>query len=218
MKRFTETSKWGDPWFRKLPPTTKLLWQWLLDNCDGAGIIDIDLELASFHIGYPMGIDSLSELGERVKKLECGKWLIPKFISFQYGSLSADCKAHKPAFQSLEKHGLKGFQYPLDTVQEKEKVIVKVKDTEKDKPEKARGTLDEILEFAQELRLPRSDGEWFFFKNEETGWTKEKGKVPILDWKATMRTWASGKFFPSQKANGFNQPPKKKTVREDTML
>ena len=53
MKRFTETNKWEDPWFRKLKPEMKLLWSWLLDSCDNAGIIDADIELAAFQIGYP---------------------------------------------------------------------------------------------------------------------------------------------------------------------
>jgi len=214
MKRFTETAKWGDPWFRKLSPTTKLLWQWLLDNCDGAGIIDIDLELASFHIGYQYPLDTLSELGERVKKLECGKWMIPKFISFQYGALSADCKAHKPAFQSLEKHGLKGYQYPLDTVQVKEKVKVKV--TEKDNPGKGRGTIDELMDYALELGLPEDDGAYIFEHWTANGW--KNGMAPSKDWKAGMRKWKMNGYFPSQKTNGFNHTPKKKTVREDTML
>lgn len=55
MKRFTETTKWDDPWFRKLTPAAKLLWQWMLDHCDGAGVIDPDLELASFQTGCSIG-------------------------------------------------------------------------------------------------------------------------------------------------------------------
>ena len=129
MKRFTETNKWEDPWFRKLKPEMKLLWSWLLDSCDNAGIIDADIELAAFQIGYPYPMNTLSEFVHRVIKLPCGKFFIPKFIEFQYGSLSRDCKAHNPVFLSLEKHGLKGYPKGIHTLQEKDKD----KDKEKDK-------------------------------------------------------------------------------------
>lgn len=134
MKRFTETAKWDDPWFRKLSPELKLLWLWLVDRCDNAGIIDPDLELASFHIGYQYPFDTLSSFGERIEHLSCGKWMVSKFIEFQYGSLSRDCKAHRPIFQSLEKHALKGYPKGIHTLQEKEKE--KERETSKDLVEK----------------------------------------------------------------------------------
>jgi hypothetical protein len=131
MKRFTETNKWEDPWFRRLKPEMKLLWAWLLDSCDNAGVIDIDIELASFQVGYQYPIDTLSEFGQRVIKLPCGKFFIPKFIEFQYGNLSPDCKAHNPIFSSLEKHGLKGYPKGIHTLQEKEKEKEEETETEK---------------------------------------------------------------------------------------
>lgn len=132
MKRFTETNKWEDPWFRKLKPEMKLLWAWLLDSCDNAGVIDLDIELASFQIGYAYPLDTLLEFAHRVIKLECGKFFIPKFIEFQYGNLSRECKAHNPIFSSLEKHGLKGYPKGIHTLQEKEKEKEKDKETEKE--------------------------------------------------------------------------------------
>jgi hypothetical protein len=133
MKRFTETQKWEDPWFRKLNPDLKLLWVWLLDRCDNAGIIEPDIDLASFQTGCKFSLDTIAQFGDRVVVLPCGKFFIPKFILFQYGTLSRDCKAHNPIFASLQKHGLKGYPYPMDRVQEKEKEKVQEKETEKEK-------------------------------------------------------------------------------------
>jgi hypothetical protein len=131
MKRFTETNKWEDPWFRRLKPEMKLLWQWLLDRCDGAGFIEPDLELASFQIGYEYPMDTLTGFGERVVKTDGEKYFIPKFIPFQYGKLSPDCKAHRPVFLSLEKNGGIGYPKGIHTHKEEEEVPAKEKETEK---------------------------------------------------------------------------------------
>ena len=209
MKRFTETNKWEDPWFRKLKPEMKLLWSWLLDSCDNAGIIDADIELASFQIGYSYPMDTLSEFAHRVIELPCGKFFIPKFIDFQYGTLSRDCKAHNPIFLSLEKHGLKGYPKGIHTLQEKEKEKEQEKETETEEKEstpkpKARGTLEEFKGYAVSQNLPENDGEFLFNKLEGNGWMN--GKSPVKDWKAVVRTWKSAKWLPSQKETNHIKP------------
>ncbi len=52
-KRFTDTTKWTDKWFRKLSVCEKLMFLWLVDNCDNAGFWEVDLELAAMQIGIP---------------------------------------------------------------------------------------------------------------------------------------------------------------------
>lgn len=103
MKRFTETLKWSDPWFRALPIESKCLWLWLLDNCDCAGIIDPDLELASFQIGAREGLQSpLQAIGDRVQQ-HGSKLFIPKFIPYQYGNeLNLANTAHRGVIKRLE--------------------------------------------------------------------------------------------------------------------
>lgn len=105
-KRFTETNKWNDAWYRRLPCAAKLLWLWLCDNCDHAGVISPDLDLASFQIGEPVDESTVELLGDRLGRLKNGKLHIRKFVIFQYGKLSALCKPHVPVFAALEKHGL----------------------------------------------------------------------------------------------------------------
>ena len=218
MKRFTETNKWEDPWFRKLKPEMKLLWSWLLDSCDNAGIIDPDIELAAFQIGYPYPINTLSEFVHRVIKLPCGKFFIPKFIEFQYGSLSRDCKAHNPIFLSLEKHGLKGYPKGIHTLQEKEKEKEGEKETEKggvlpnlETPLKSqpRGTLEELKAYAVEIGLPAIDGSFMFDHWSANGW--KNGENPSKDWKAGMRKWKAQGYMPSIKGNPT--PPKQQPYR-----
>lgn len=108
MKRFTETNKWRDPWFRKLTPTAKLLFQWLVENCDNAGVIDLDLEAASFDIGEAIKQKHVAEIESRLKRLPNGKFWLTKFIAFQYGTLSRSekCVPHLRVIQSLQAHGI----------------------------------------------------------------------------------------------------------------
>jgi hypothetical protein len=106
MKRFTETSKWEDQWFRKLPPNAKLFWDWICSKCDHAGVIEPDYDLAGFQIGCDITPQILEHFEGRIEKLESGKLFILKFIQFQYGKLSRTCKPHIPVFTALEKHGI----------------------------------------------------------------------------------------------------------------
>lgn len=195
MKRFTETQKWEDPWFRRLPMEMKLLWQWLCDRCDNAGVIDPDIELASFQIGYQYPMDSLSKFDGRLVQIAGGKWFIPKFIEFQYGRLSEECKAHNPIFASLEKHGLKGYPKGIHTLQEKE--TDKDKEKEKDSKAKARGTLEELRAYAVEIGQTSLDGESMFHHWESNGW--KNGSNPVKSWKSGILKWKQNGWLPSQK-------------------
>ena len=103
-KRFTDTEKWKKEWFRLLPVKMKAAWEYLRDNCDQAGIWDGDFGLMSFQIGEKVskeeceshfGPDRFSAIGE-------GKYLLPGFIPFQYGNLSASNKAHSGILKRVE--------------------------------------------------------------------------------------------------------------------
>lgn len=133
-KRLTDCGKWDDPWFHDLPNEYKLLWIYVLDKCDHAGIWKVNKPLAEFMLrSKPSWDDFLQTCDERIVVIPGGKWFIPKFISFQYGVLSSECRPHKPVIEILEKMKLKGYLYPIDRdkeqykekEQEQEKGIVK---------------------------------------------------------------------------------------------
>ena len=46
------------------------------------------------------------ELESRIGTLNNGKLIVIKFVEFQQGKLSHDCKAHKPIFDSLKRNGM----------------------------------------------------------------------------------------------------------------
>ncbi len=54
MKRFTETDKWRDKWFRRLSPEQKLVFIYILENCDNAGFLELDDELIAFETGIDL--------------------------------------------------------------------------------------------------------------------------------------------------------------------
>ena len=48
-KRMSETEKWKDPWFEGLSKDFKLIWLYLLDDCDNAGIWQMSIRRLNFN-------------------------------------------------------------------------------------------------------------------------------------------------------------------------
>lgn len=141
-KRFTDTEKWEDPWFRKLPSKHQKLWLFILDRCDSAGVWKVDFELAGFLIGERLKLEEASPFFKnRVVPFDDGeKWFIPKFLDFQYGHLDENCRPHKYVIKVLIRHGLyEGYQKGIDTLKDKSKDKEQDKDKEKDGEEHEKG-------------------------------------------------------------------------------
>jgi hypothetical protein len=184
-KRFTETGKWTDKWYRALSPVHKLAWGYLTDNCDPAGVIDLDCELADFQIGSKVDWDVfIKAAGPRILKIARGKLWLTGFVAFQYGSLSPDCKPHRSVITTLERYGLlervtQGLSNPLDTVQDKDKDQDKDKETDKEKdPEGGVGETKPVPELPPSIRTPEMTdavGEWLKYKAERREQYKPTG-------------------------------------------
>lgn len=106
MKRFVETSDWRNPNYRRLSSQAKHLRRYLWDNCDCAGVIPVDFEAFSFHIGEAIEEKHLAELGDWTEALNDGRLLIPSFIHFQSGELSDACRAHLSILKAIRAHNL----------------------------------------------------------------------------------------------------------------
>jgi len=107
MKRFTETTKWDDPWYIDLSAEAKTFWEYLRDKCDNAGVIDLSHRQALFLLNGSKSIDDLiKEIGGRITVLKNGKLLIEGFVNFQYGQLSEASNLHKNIINTLKKHNL----------------------------------------------------------------------------------------------------------------
>lgn len=107
--RFTATEKWNDPWFCGLSPTYKLFWMYLCENCNHAGIWNVNWPLVKFHCGE----DNFDPIifGDRVVVLTEEKWFIKKFVLFQQkindlNELNESNRCHSSIISILRKEGL----------------------------------------------------------------------------------------------------------------
>ena len=140
-KRFTDTEKWKDDWFISLSNDYRIVWQWLLDNCNHAGICKRSIKLLNFMCNTNITEEELiAEMEDRVI-IKNNIWFIPKFLKFQYPSL----KSKKPVIVSVIKE-LKindllnlipesfGNDYVIVTeLLDNNYLIIKDKDKDKDK-------------------------------------------------------------------------------------
>jgi hypothetical protein len=150
-KRFTDSMKYKKKFFRELPGSYKLLWDFLYHDCDNCGIWIVDFDLAQKYVGKDMLITEEEALKlfnadeVRIVKIDKGeKWFLPGYIEFQYGQLSEKNRAHIPVITALKKYDLinpdyslkekiKGDTSPLQGAKDKAKEKEKDKDMDKEK-------------------------------------------------------------------------------------
>jgi hypothetical protein len=190
-KRMTDTDKWKKRFLRELKPQHKLLWFYILDDCNHAGIWDVDIEVASIRVGEELIYDMLPQAFlDKIVIFDNGdKWFIPEFIDFQYGELNPNSNVHKSVIALLDKYNLEGYMKGSQGVQstlnnkDKDKDIVKVKAKVK---RFAKPTIEEVADYCNE-RQNDVDAEKFYDYYSSNGW--KVGKNAMKDWKASVRTW-----------------------------
>ena len=139
-KRFVDTDLWQKSWFQELEAKEKLIVLYLFQNCDCAGVWDVNYRLAGFILGFTINQDMIVKINQKHLLFDFfkeDKILVLDFIKFQYGTLSENCKPHKPIIEKLKKYGLyervlKGYPKGIETLEEKEQEQYKEKEKEKD--------------------------------------------------------------------------------------
>ena len=106
-KRLTDSSKWNDNWFTNLPMDMKLVWIYLLDTCDHAGVYKSNIRLLKFQTGTERSEDEIKMfLKERIY-VSGDKWFIPKFCTLQYKNFfTNNAPAVKSARELLINHNI----------------------------------------------------------------------------------------------------------------
>jgi hypothetical protein len=107
-KRLTDTTKWTNKAFRSLSDKHKLFYLYILDNCDNAGVIRVDLDLIGFTLGNTFTREEIeSEFEERLVFISEDKIMIRNYIAFQNGDVfKSESRIAGSIRSTLNSHGL----------------------------------------------------------------------------------------------------------------
>lgn len=197
-KRLTDTEKWKKQFVRSLPAPYKLLYFYVLDACDHAGIWDVDIEVAQLYTGSKLDETKAIQLFDgKIMVMGGGaKWFLPDFIAFQYGELNENNNAHKSVIKRLNKWALldqknEVLVSPSSGALDKDKDKEVVKDKVKDKgahlfKNSPFAPLDLFIQKMQEAeKYACFDHE--YYHEVLMNWSAE-GKMK-KDWIATAKNW-----------------------------
>ncbi len=111
MKRFTDTEIWEQDWYIDLPNKYKLLWNYIKDKCDNAGIWRPNKSILQKIIGEPINLDEFCQFINiekiRIMVLPSGRWFLKDYFIFQYGNtFSPLSPVHKGALKQLVANGV----------------------------------------------------------------------------------------------------------------
>lgn len=139
-KRFFDTDFFKKKFIRDLDAPYKLLWFYIMTDCNHAGIWEVDFEVAQIRLKVDVNENTSAEIFQgKIVKVDSGdKWFIPSFIEFQYGELNEKNNAHLSVIQILTKYSLlnevahKPLVSPSEGAMDKDKEMDKAKDIDKD--------------------------------------------------------------------------------------
>ena len=220
-KRFTDTEKWKDDWYLSINNDTRIVYQWLIDNCDIAGMIRKEFTMLNYCCHAQLDEHKLLAMFKD-KVFECGGFFfIPTFVKHQYPrGLNSNKPAVVAARLLLEKHSeipiireSLGNHYKMikdkDKDKDKDKEVVKavkaVDSAVKVIPARnsnfVKPTTQEVQDYALSIGFTLNGGSFVDFY-ESKGWVV--GRAPMRDWRAAVRTWKrkDGQFNGNSSSSG----------------
>jgi hypothetical protein len=216
-KRFTDTDKWKDEWYTDLPNDYKIIWQYLLDTCDNAGIYKRNIKLLNIMCNTNVSdTDVLNAFKLRVTPISDEKWIINKFCVFQYGPdfLESKNKAVVSVVNKLIENNLYQsstntllipypssidtlsipYGYSIDTPKEQEQEQEQVKEQEKEQEQyeysdRAKGNTKNIAERLLDV-LMDADSDDLKYNRAVEDW-RELGGIDgvseLLEWDVSQK-------------------------------
>jgi hypothetical protein len=186
--RYTDTNKWNDTWYSNLRPIEKLLFNYLCDNCDCAGFLEINFKKWGSDIGY-----SQKEIEGALKGLTRG---------YGIGSGIGNDKESSLVEEKIIKSNTWKNNFIIYQSDLKENYF-KIIDSE---------YLEERKKYHPGLDIKHSiDKAIKDFWNTEAGWKNKKAsKSNEIDWKATFNNALS------LKCNQVWEQKNKTTIADNT--
>ena len=203
--RLTDSDKWKDIWFSNLSPHSKLLFIFLCENCNNAGIYEVNKKFMLFYLGINDEElkNSITEITKTYIKSNDGKRIwIKNYLKYQSKlPLNENNNNHKQILIILKENLLdetkyKGCKEMLALLPQPIKIPRKVVSTDIEKSEikepKSRFVKPNITEIqdcmkAKDFAQYKSEGERFFNYFESNGW--KVGKNPMQKWKSSVDNW-----------------------------
>ena len=198
-KRFMDNSIFEKQWFRELPVRLKIVWFYLINKCDHAGILnDLDVGLLSYQIGDNYTIDEILEaFNDNIEQIGDNKFYLTKFCKFQYGELNPNVKVHKSVIKLLDKHNIE-LDNPLVSVKDKDKD--KAKDINTKKEEFAKRVEKEVFDMQIDPAMIKEFIE-YWTEHNDGGHVLRYEQQSIFNVRKRMSTWVknSKKFNSNMK-------------------
>ena len=198
-KRFMDNSIFEKQWFRELPVRLKIVWFYLINKCDHAGILnDLDVGLLSYQIGDNYTIDEILEaFNDNIEQIGDNKFYLTKFCKFQYGELNPNVKVHKSVIKLLDKHNIE-LDNPLVSVKDKDKD--KGKDINTKKEEFAKRVEKEVFDMHLDPNMIKEFIE-YWTEHNDGGRVLRYEQQSIFNVRKRMSTWVknSKKFNSNMK-------------------
>lgn len=199
-KRFSETDKWKDEWFSQLKPIEKLIYLFILDNCDNAGFFSLNQRINSFLLGiteseYLGAINGLNRV--LIKSKDNNKYWVKKFLFHQKNlPLNHENNSHKQII-SLINSNCENFDYDFTYLGANEGLISPIgKGIGNDKG-KGKGSSDsknktfvpptelEVIAYFLENGYTEQSAKKSFHYYDSAKWIDSKGNK-IKNWKQKM--------------------------------
>lgn len=186
-KRFMDNSIFEKQWFRELPVRLKIVWFYLINKCDHAGILnDLDVGLLSYQIGDNYTIDEILEaFNDNIEQIGENKFYLTKFCKFQYGELNPNVKVHKSVIKLLDKHNIE-LDNPLVSVKDKDKD--KGKDINTKKEEFAKRVEKEVFDMHLDPNMIKEFIE-YWTEHNDGGRVLRYEQQSIFNIRKRMSTW-----------------------------
>jgi hypothetical protein len=197
--RFTNTDKWNDKWFHGLTPHAKLLFMFLTENCDNAGIYEIDMNFLVFLTGLTE--DQLKDAIDQIR----GSYVISKdktrlwlknFLKHQKKlPLNDKNNNHKQILMILRENvrnesKFMGCSEMIALIPNESAYAIDKENVPKiPRHQFIKPTLTEVSNYMKSLKFDdyEREADRFMHHFESNGW--KVGRNPMKSWVGAVNTW-----------------------------